>query len=392
MSDEFAALLPPLRRTCSLFLETMMRTRPTSRPWRAASAASLTALAVLAAGCGSGGSGADTSAKESSGDKPFIALSNGFIGNGWRQTMIAKFEAAAKQAQADGLISKYKVVNAPGENSATEQVAQIKSLLLQKPDALLIDPASPTALKPVIQQACSAGVTVVVFDSAIDSECAYVLQNSFVDWATHAAKPLLEGIGGKGDVIVSRGVVGSQPEAEMFDTTKKILGEYPGVKTAATVTGMCDGATAQKAVLGVLSSVSKIDGVIGCGDGYGVAQAFATAGKPVPAVTFETNGRALNYWKDNKIDNGSVAVMSDPGQSVAALWEALDLLEKRDIPKRMTFPIVLIEQKDRDAWAGALKPDEYAAWPWTRELFRQQVKAVQTGGEPVRPPIPTAAG
>ncbi|SEN56664.1 ABC transporter substrate-binding protein [Nonomuraea pusilla] len=369
-----------------------MRTRPTPRPWRAASVASLTALTVLAAGCGSGASGGAATQDATGGGKPFIALSNGFIGNGWRQTMIAKFEAAAKQAQSDGLIGKYKVVNAPGDNSATEQVAQIKSLLLQKPDALLIDPASPTALKPVIQQACSAGVTVVVFDSAIDADCAHVLQNSFADWATYAAKPLLDGIGGKGEVVVSRGVVGSQPEAEMYETTKKILAQYPGVKTAATVTGMCDGATAQKAVLGVLSSVAKIDGVIGCGDGHGVAQAFTTAGKPVPAVTFETNGRALNYWKDNKIDNGSVAVMSDPGQSVAALWEALDLLDKRDIPKHLTFPIVLVEQKDRDAWAAVLKPDEYAAWPWTRELFRQQVKAVQTGGEPVRPPIPAAAG
>ncbi|MEU8103648.1 ABC transporter substrate-binding protein [Nonomuraea muscovyensis] len=369
-----------------------MHMRPSRRSWRIAPAA-LAALAVLTAGCGSTGAGDSAAGTAATGaGKPFIALSNGFIGNGWRQTMIAKFEAAAEQARKDGLIGKYKVVNAPGENSATEQVAQIKSLLLQKPDALLIDPSSPTALKPVIQQACTAGVKVVVFDSAIDAPCAHVLQNSFADWATQAAKPLLDGIGGKGSVIVSRGVVGSQPEAEMYETTKKILAEHPGVKTVATVTGMCDGATAQKAVLGVLSSVPKVDGVIGCGDGYGVAQAFATAGKPVPAVTFETNGRALNYWKDNKIDNGSVAVMSDPGQSVAALWEALDLLDGRDVPKQLTFPIVLVEQKDLDAWAGALKPDEYAAWPWTRELFRQQVEAVKSGGEPVRPPIPSAAG
>ncbi|NUW41989.1 ABC transporter substrate-binding protein [Nonomuraea rhodomycinica] len=369
-----------------------MHMRPSRRSWRAAPAA-LATLAVLTAGCGStGGSDSAAGTAAAGGGKPFIALSNGFIGNGWRQTMIAKFEAAAEQARKDGLIDKYKVVNAPGENSATEQVAQIKSLLLQKPDALLIDPSSPTALKPVIQQACTAGVKVVVFDSAIDAPCAHVLQNSFTDWATQAAKPLLDGIGGKGSVIVSRGVVGSQPEAEMYETTKKILAEHPDVKTVATVTGMCDGATAQKAVLGVLSSVPKVDGVIGCGDGHGVAQAFATAGKPAPAVTFETNGRALNYWKEKKIDNGSVAVMSDPGQSVAALWEALDLLDGRDVPKQLTFPIVLVEQKDLDAWAGALKPDEYAAWPWTRELFRQQVEAVKSGGEPVRPPIPSAAG
>ncbi|MEO3777556.1 ABC transporter substrate-binding protein [Micromonospora sp. B11E3] len=367
-----------------------MRTTPPPRRRRAVLAAALAvALGATATGCGSGDSGG--AAAGSGGDKPFIALSNGFIGNGWRQTMIAKFEAAATQAQKDGLISKFKVVNAPGENSATEQVAQIKSLLLQKPDALLIDPASPTALKPVIEQACNAGIKVVVFDSAIDAPCAHVLLNSFKDWATAAAQPLIDGIGGKGTVIVSRGVVGSQPEAEMYQTTQDILAKYPDVKVAATVNGLCDGAKAQKAVLGVLSSVPQVDGVIGCGDGYGVAQAFTTANKPIPALTFETNGRALNYWKDSKLDNGSVAVMSDPGQSVAALWEALDLLAGKDVPKELTFPIVLVEQKDLAAWAGALKPDEYAAWPWTQELFRQQVEAVKSGGAPVRPPIPTAA-
>ncbi|MEU3454974.1 ABC transporter substrate-binding protein [Micromonospora sp. NPDC006766] len=366
-----------------------MRTHSSSRRRRTAVAAALVAaVAVTATGCGSGTSGGNAK----NGDKPFIALSNGFIGNGWRQTMIAKFEAAATKAQNDGLIGKFKVVNAPGENSATEQVAQIKSLLLQKPDALLIDPASPTALKPVIQQACDAGIKVVVFDSAIDAPCAHVLLNSFKDWATAAAEPLVQGIGGKGTVIVSRGVVGSQPEEEMYQTTQEILAKNPEVKVAATVNGMCDGAKAQQAVLGVLSSVPKVDGVIGCGDGYGVAQAFTTAGKPIPAVTFETNGRALKYWQDSKLDNGSVAVMSDPGQSVAALWEAIDLLDGKDIPKELTFPIVLVEQKDVAAWAGVLKPDEYAAWPWTQELFRQQVEAVKSGGAPVQPPIPTAAG
>src|SRR4051794_38801478 len=100
-----------------------MRIHLKSRALRTAAATSLAAVALLASACGSGKAAGD---KGGAGDKPFIALSNGFIGNGWRQTMIAKFEAAAKQAQTDGLISKYKVVNAPGENSATEQVAQIK--------------------------------------------------------------------------------------------------------------------------------------------------------------------------------------------------------------------------------------------------------------------------
>jgi ribose transport system substrate-binding protein len=367
-----------------------MRTPSTAR--RRAGLATLAVAAItLTAACGSGPESTGTSSTGNA-DAPFIALSNSFIGNGWRQTLVAKFEEAAEQAKSDGLISEYKVVNAPGDNSATEQIAQIKSLLLQKPDAILINPASPTALTPVITQACNAGITVVVFDSATEAECATVLQNSFVDWATHTTEPIAEAMGGKGDLIVARGVVGSQPEAEFYETQQEILARYPDINVAATVTGMCDSATAQKAVLGVLSSVSTVDAVSGCGEGLGVAQAFATAGKAIPAVTFETNGQALNYWKDNEVAPGSVAVMTDPGQSVAAMWAALDIIDGKDVPEHMTFPIVLIEEEDRDAWAAALAPDEYAAWPWTRELFREQVEAVKSGGEPVQPPVPSAAG
>ena len=63
-----------------------------------------------------------------------IALSNGFV-NGWRLTLIDKFEEA-EQLKAEGVVTEYSVVNAPGENSATEQASQIRSLMLQNPDVL----------------------------------------------------------------------------------------------------------------------------------------------------------------------------------------------------------------------------------------------------------------
>jgi ribose transport system substrate-binding protein len=48
---------------------------------------------------------ASDSSTHAAADKPVIALSNSFLGNSWRQTMVKIFEQTAKQAKAQGLIS-----------------------------------------------------------------------------------------------------------------------------------------------------------------------------------------------------------------------------------------------------------------------------------------------
>lgn len=360
-----------------------MHARHRRRPFAAiAGLAALAAAAFGLAGCSSSSTAADTS------HAPFVALSNSFIGNSWRQSMVNQFQRVAEQAQKDGTISGYKIANAPGANSATNQIAQIKTLLLQKPDILLIDPASPTALTPVIQQACSIGVTVVVFDSASEAPCATVVTNSFPDWATISTEAVIKGMGGKGNLLISRGVVGSAPEAEFYAAQKKVIAKYPGIKVVGTVTGFCDSATAQKAVLGVLSSLPRIDGVAGCGDGYGIAQAFQTANRTIPVLAFEPSGRALRFWKDNRVGSGSVAIMSDPGQVSAGFYTALDIRKGRKVASTVIFPSVEITEAQRDAWLPHVSQDAIASWQWTQSLVDRQLTADAKHTSTALPPIP----
>ncbi|MCH6470060.1 substrate-binding domain-containing protein [Sinomonas terrae] len=350
--------------------------------------------ALMAAGlaaCGQGGSNGASGGSAGASGPPTVALSNAYIGNSWRQSMIDDFQNAAKQAQAAGTIKSFTVANAPGNNSATDQISQIKTVLLSKPDILLIDPASPTALVPVINQACNMGVKVVVFDSGIgsDAKCAYVVTDSFTQWAKTATEAVAKGMGGKGNLLISRGVVGSAPEAEYYAEQKDVLKGYPGIKVVGTDTGYCSSAEAQKAVLGMIASLPKVDGVAGCGDGFGIAQAFASAGRPIPAVTFEPSGQALRYWKGNQVGAGSVAIMSDPGESVAALYTALDIYHGKDVSKTTTFPSVEITQQTRDQWLKVVGQDQIASWQWTQQLVDQQIALSKQGDQLVAPPIPT---
>lgn len=321
---------------------------------------------------------------------PTVALSNAFLGNAWRRSMITAFEEAATKAQKDGLISSFKVSNAPGENSATEQIAQLKALLLEKPNILLVNPASPTALNPTLQQACDQGTVVVVFDSATDLQCAYLVTNSFADWARLSTQAIIDGIGGKGNVVIARGVQGSPPEIAMYDVQKKLLAANPNVKVVGEFYSFCDSAKAQEALLGIIASLPEVNGVIGCGEGLGSVQAFQTAGRKPPVVAFAPSGQALKFWGAGNGAPGSVAVMSDPGQGIAALFAAIDIYNGQKIPRVTIFPPVVVSDAARDKWIASVGDDQIASWRWTKDLVDAQIKANVDGkvAEAPLPPVP----
>src|SRR5271165_1113288 len=114
-----------------------------------------------------------------------IALSNSFYGNTWRKQMVDVMQKAANDAKAQGLISDFVVDN--GDGTANTQLAQLNSLILSHPDAILINAASPTALNGAIAQAAQQGIKVVVFDSLTSSTDAYQIAYDFSSWGEIAA-------------------------------------------------------------------------------------------------------------------------------------------------------------------------------------------------------------
>ncbi|MFS0868178.1 substrate-binding domain-containing protein [Microbacterium sp. 179-B 1A2 NHS] len=342
------------------------------------------AAALVLAGCSSSPGTQTAGAGEDDPKGLKIALSNGFV-NGWRLTLIDKFETEAEKLKSDGTVSEFSVVNAPGENSATEQASQIRSLMLKNPDVLMVIPASSSALKPVIEEACTAGINVIILDADMDTSCGTVVRNEYGQWGADSLEPALEAISGKGNVVINRGVVGSQPEEAFHARQQEILAEHPDVKVVAEINGFCDSATAQKEIVGILGSLPEVDAVPGCIGGMGVVQAFESAGREAPVVVFDTDGKSLKFWKDSGIDNGSFAALTDPGQVVAALYVALAKERGEDVPTEVVLPLVQVAQADLDYWVDALGTDEYAAIAWDESSIEAALSAI-AAGEPVEAP------
>jgi len=360
----------------------------------------MTAIAFLglaAAACSSSSGSASGGGNSTGASGKFtIALSNSFIGNPWRKGMIAGWTAVAQQAKSEGLISSYEVETTP-ENTATAQIAQIDNLILQHVNAIDIDPASPTALNPVITKACDAGIIVVVFDSVATAPCEYNLYNSFADYGTALAQEVATAMNGKGNVIVAHGIVGTGSDTESTNASLAELKKYPGIKVVSTITGGGSPDTTQSALAAVLPSLGTVNGVIDQTGTAGVFAAFQAAQRPLPSAVFGSDGQSLQIWSQLlKKDPSYVgnAAQSDPGQGDAAFWESLLLLQKKTvtgqaIPHNLTFPILTISNATLPQWLKVVPASGIGYYIWTQQEVQNAV-ADNLANKPVpQPPVPT---
>ncbi|MBV9274782.1 MAG: ABC transporter substrate-binding protein [Verrucomicrobia bacterium] len=270
-----------------------------------------------------------------------IALSNSFYGNTWRKQMVDVMQKAADAAKGQGLISDFAVDN--GDGTANTQLAQLNSLILSHPDAILINAASPTALNGAVAQAVQQGIKVIIFDSLTTGTDAYQISYDVSSWGEIAAKYVVKRLGSKGgNVLITRGVVGSQPELLIYNAVKEVLKDHPEIHVLGEVDTEADNAKAQSAVANLLPSMPNIDAVLTEGS-YGVVQAFLAAGKPVPLVIGNNRAEFIRWWADEKAKNGyeTISLGSEPSIGAIAFWLSIHILRGEKVPEMKEHPYLL---------------------------------------------------
>ena len=309
---------------------------------------------------------------------PVIALSNAFYGNTWRHQMVESFQAVAGQAKAKGLISDYVILN--GDGSVNQQMSQMSDLILKHVNAIVIDAASETALNGIIAKACAAGITVLAFDSIASAPCAYKLNFDFSGYPAQLTEGVVHLIGDKGNIIVVRGVKGSAPDHDIYETQMATLKKFPDVKVLATVYGQATTSVAQSAVANVLPSLPHIDGVLtqGGGDDYGIAQAFEQYGGPYankpPVIAGGGSSNFIHWWAGQAKKNGyqTVSMNTTPGIGGAAFWLTLDIVRGAKAPNYMVMPVATVSKDSLSEFAD-MKPGTIVSPTYTDEWVRQNL-------------------
>jgi ribose transport system substrate-binding protein len=314
---------------------------------------------------------ADTSGKR-------IALSNNYAGNSWRQAMLESWDKIGKQAIADKQIAAADAFTT-ADKEATTQAAQLQNLILQGYDAIVIDAASPDALNGAVKQACDAGIVVVAFDGLVTEPCAYKVTVDLAGtYGAEQVRQIAKRLPNGGNILYVRGLAGTSIDADITKGVQAEIAKHPNLKIVNEVYGNWDQTTAQKAVATVLPSLPKIDAVLDQGgDGYGTAQAFNAAGRPLPLIMLGNRQDELAWWKQQITEKGGYDTWSAseaPGMVTFAFWVAQQILDGKDVPKEVPMGILTIEEKDLDKYLDATPAGGVANVEYSQE---EVVKAIE---------------
>lgn len=277
-----------------------------SRKFRPA-AALFAALAVLMggvfAGCGSSDSSSDSggsAAAGGEGESYEVYVSLNFSGNSYRQQIVKTMELAQEKGELAGRVD----VNISSAGQTVQAQAQdIDNITRRKPDILVILPSSSTGLSAAIERACAAGVTVVAFDSHVETPCVYNVGVDFFENAKRLGAWLGEQAGDKGGtMLVDQGIPGIPAVEEMFDGYSAGIEESnPAVTIKEFQSQLAPGP--EKAALAALLPAYKdsLAGIASVSYGTSVMDAVREAGiPPTPLVTLTGNNGDLGACLENK--------------------------------------------------------------------------------------------
>ncbi|HVW72545.1 MAG TPA: substrate-binding domain-containing protein [Rhizomicrobium sp.] len=307
-----------------------------------------------------------------------IAFSNNYAGNSWRQAMLKSYGLVGKKAVADHVVAAADVFTTP-DRAVPTQAAQVQNLILQGYDAIIINAASPTALNGAIKQACDAGIVVVSFDGIVTAPCAWRVVIDYKALGAQEVEQMARLHPEGGNLLEIRGLAGTSIDDTIHAGILAGLKAHPNFKIVRSVEGDWDQTTAQKAVTTVLPSMPAVVGVVDQGgDGYGAAQAFAAAHRPLPTIIMGNRQDELAWWKEQKDKNGyrtwsgSIA----PGISSLAFWVAQQILDgNRKIPHDLTVPYLSFTQDNFEAALKAIPKGGVASHEYSQADAQAAIKA-----------------
>lgn len=120
------------------------------------------------------------------------------------------------------------------KDDSGQQIEDIKELVAEGVDLLVVSPNESSALTPVISEIYRSGIPVILFDRKIqtDDYTAFIGANNY-RLARQLARYMAEHIGYSGNVVIIRGLRGSTADTERYEGFMDGISHYPGIKVVA---------------------------------------------------------------------------------------------------------------------------------------------------------------
>ncbi|QIZ02304.2 substrate-binding domain-containing protein [Streptomyces sp. S1D4-11] len=181
------------------------------------------------------------------------------------------------------------VWNSAGGDVST-QATQVEQLVNSGVDALVIVPVEANSLAPQLAEAKAKNIPVVAVNTTLTSSSALAATVLPDDVAAgeQEMQMMADKLGGKGNIAILQGPLGSSPELDRSRGINNVLKKYPGIKVLARDTANWNRDQAVDKVKNWMSSFGgKLNGLVSENDdmGLGAVQALKEGGgKKIPVV------------------------------------------------------------------------------------------------------------
>lgn len=290
-------------------------------------AAALLGAATLA------GLAAGTASAEDKKFKIYLAMS--YSGNAWQSEAANIVKALAQTAPYDKMVELKEVISGTDPQA---QIAAYESMIEDGADGIVSFPISSTALNRTIKKGCEAGVLFFMYDATVTEPCAYNVSYLTSGFGENTAQALVNELGGKGKIFLSRGVPGNSVDQRHTDGAMSVFKKYPGIEVVAEYYSYWDDRTTQQETAKALAAHPDVNGIWAQAGEYGAIQALKDAGKPLVPMTGENSNGFRLALKDGL---KGVSAGSPPAQAGYAFKLLMEILqEKRELkPMNIEYPL-----------------------------------------------------
>jgi ribose transport system substrate-binding protein len=281
-----------------------------------------------------------------------IGYASTYAGNTWRKGAMERLLGELKPKwQELGLLEDIIVTQSNMKDSL--QIQQIRQLVDQGVDAIIICCSNPTALNQSIKYAYDKGVPVFSFTGYVTSPYAVNSSVNYHQAGYDIGRWMAKEIGEEGNVLVIEGIPGVSASDSQNRGVLDGLEQSEDIKVTGQISHMWTSQVGQAETQKWLAThPGDLDGIAVQSAGEtGVLQAILQSGRDVPPMSIGGEMGALCYWRNNP-DYISGAIQTwPPGDDIELGFNIMMRTMQGQGPKiqSVLVPSVMIEYEEIEA-------------------------------------------
>ncbi len=242
------------------------------------------------------------------------------------------------------------------ETEIEKQVNMVENAINRGVKALVLAPSDPDALIPPLRRAKSAGIPVIVIDSAINDTGLYLsfLATNNRSAGELCAQELIKRLGGAdktGKIAIMSYVAGVGSEIGRVGGFREYIEKNSKLTIVNTYYSNADMITAMNQTTDVLAANADLIGIFGANEptAVGMGRAIKTRGMSgkLVAIGFDGDQNLQGFIRDGTLQG--IAVQSPYNMGYLGVKAALDAMEGKKLEKDIDTGIIFVTGDNIDS-------------------------------------------